>query len=578
MVEMQKGVPMIKASDAVAQYFVRHGINYCFDLVGGMITHLLDSLSKRSDILITPMHHEQAAAFCAEAIGRATKGRHMGLAMGTSGPGATNLITGICSCWFDSIPCLFITGQVNESELKGKLDVRQQGFQELDIVQMAKGVTKYSAQVTSGASFLPELHKACSEAMSGRKGPVLLDVTFNAQREEIDREEAERWISEEWELMEPPGMGKEELSIITTMCRSSIRPLICFGGGAVWADSFETFLGYLRSKGVPYVSTLMGSQWIAKDPLYLGMLGTYGRRSANWAVQNCDLIIVIGSRLDVRQTGADADDFARDAKIVQVDIDPAQLNNRVRADLSVISDSESFIRSLLSERKLFGDTIGWLDEINKKRTIIDHDEYTPCGLTPSSLFRIINEKSAGKAIDFVADVGNHQMWTANLLELDRDHSVHYSGGLGAMGFGLPTSISLAMKNDRKAVNITGDGSVQINIQELDTLRRLDLDVCIIVLNNSSLGMVKNFQDMYFEGNNQSTVIGYSNPDFVSIAKAYGLKAYRVNDNEEFQRAYGESLEHHHPSLIEVMIQDGYECKPRLAFGGKLDEQFPPLKN
>ena len=576
MVDMKKVEPTMKASDAVAQYLVRHEIIYCFDLVGGMITHLLDSLSKCEGIIITPMHHEQGAAFCAEAVGRGTKGGQMGLAMGTSGPGATNLITGICSCWFDSIPCLFITGQVNESELKGNLDVRQQGFQELDIIQMVKGVTKYCAQVTNGASFLPELHKACCAAMSGRKGPVLLDVTFNAQREEIKLEEAEEWISREWEIAGAPEIGEDEMRHITKMCKSSIRPLICIGGGAVWADSMKPFLDYLRSNGIPYVSTLMGAQWIAKDPLYLGMLGTYGRRGANWAVQHCDLLIVIGSRLDVRQTGADAGDFAREAKIVQVDIDQAQLNNRVRTDLSIPSDAESFFRSMLSERPEFGTTARWLEELEDIRKKMERDEYAQSGLTPSSLFRIIHARSVGKDIDFVADVGNHQMWTANLLELDEDQCAHYSGGLGAMGFGLPTSMALSLITDRKAVNITGDGSVQINIQELDTLKRLDLDVCIIVLNNSALGMVKNFQDMYFDGNNQSTVIGYSNPDFVSVARAYGIKAVRVRDPEEFSKAFQDSLEYHHPSLIEVMIEDGHECKPRLVFGGKLDEQYPPL--
>lgn len=576
MSDMERRVSTIKASDAVADYLVQHEIVYCFDLVGGMITHLLDSLSKHSEIVITPMHHEQGAAFCAEGIARATKGKQMGLAMGTSGPGATNLLTGICSCWFDSIPCVFITGQVNESELKGELDVRQQGFQELDIIQMAKGVTKYCAQVTNGASFLPELHKACSAAMSGRKGPVLLDVTFNAQREEIGREEAEEWAAKEWNLSDVPAITDDDMVKLASLCSSSSRPLVCLGGGAVWADSLEPFLEQLRRNGVPYVSTLMGAQWIAKDPLYQGMLGTYGRRSANWAVQNCDLLIAVGSRLDVRQTGADPGDFARNARIVQVDVDPAQLNNRVRTEMSILTDAEAFFRAFLEKELTFGETEEWVHRLNGKRNELECDEYDSAGITPSSFFHVINELSAGTEIDFVADVGNHQMWTACLLELEEGQTAHYSGGLGAMGFGLPTSIALAMRGAKRSVNITGDGSVQINIQELDTLRRLDLDVCVIVLNNSSLGMVKNFQDMYFEGNNQSTVIGYSNPDFVAVAKAYGLSACRVNTVDELRLAYRDALQHHRPTLIEVVMSDGHECRPRLAFGGKLDEQYPPL--
>ncbi len=566
----------MKSSDAVAEYLVRHNITHCFDLAGGMITHLLDSLSKQKGMIITPMHHEQGAAFSAEGIARATRGREMGLAMGTSGPGATNLITGLCSCWFDSVPCLFITGQVNESELKGDLNVRQQGFQELDIVSMVKGVTKYCVQVKKGESFLPELHKACSIAMSGRKGPVLLDVTFNAQREEISAEEAERWISKAWKL-DPVLKDKGWLEELSKLCASSRRPLVCLGGGAIWADSLGPFLELLRRNGVPYVSTLMGAQSLVKDDMYYGMLGTYGRRSANWAVQNCDLLLAIGSRLDVRQTGADPNDFARKAKIVQADIDPSQLNNRVRVDLGIECDAEELFRTFLSGKIVFGDTNEWMNILPEKRKALDFDEYSSSKLTPYGFFKAVNELSAGKEMDFVSDVGNHQMWTAVLLDLDQGQRVHFSGGLGAMGFGLPTAIGIAMRTGRKAVNITGDGSVQINIQELDTLKRLDLDVCVIVLNNSALGMVKNFQDMYFEGNNQSTVIGYSNPDFVSVAKAYGLKACRACTEEEFRTAYGQALRHRGPALIEVMMSDGHECRPRLAFGGRLDEQYPPLQ-
>ncbi len=566
----------MKASDAMARYLVEHKVLHCFDLAGGMITHLLDSLSKQREMVITPMHHEQGAAFAAEGIARATRGKEMGLAMGTSGPGATNLLTGLCSCWFDSVPCLFITGQVNESELKGDSGVRQQGFQELDIVSMVQGVTKYCVQVKKGASLLPELHKACGIAMSGRKGPVLLDVTFNAQREEVSASETDRWIIEPWKL-ENTRTGRGWMNELADICASSKRPLVCLGGGAAWADSLEPFLDMLRKKKIPYVSTLMGSYSLPKDELYFGMLGTYGRRSANWAVQNCDLLLTIGSRLDVRQTGADASDFARNAKIVQVDIDPAQLNNRVNVDLAILCDADDLMRMVISHPLSFGDTKEWTAKLAEKRKTLECDEYSQSKLTPYKFFQVINRLSAGKNLDFVSDVGNHQMWTAVLLELDGGQRVHFSGGLGAMGFGLPTSIGVAMRISNKVVNITGDGSVQINIQELDTLRRLDLDVCVIVMNNSALGMVKNFQDMYFQGNNQSTVIGYSNPDFVAVAKGYGLKAWRVEGVEEFRKAYQEALDHRHPSLIEVMIEDGHECKPRLAFGGKLDEQYPILE-
>jgi len=570
----------VKSSDAVALYLARHSIDYCYEVAGGMITHLLDSLSKQERTTITSMHHEQAAAFAAEGIARCMRGREMGMAMGTSGPGATNLITGIGSCWFDSIPCLFITGQVNKSELKGNRGVRQQAFQELDIVPVVSSITKYAVQVTDAKNLLPQLHKAANIAISGRNGPVLLDITFNAQREEIEDGEALAWAAKKWEWPKPSVGGRPAwLSKLSHMCRRSHRPLVMIGGGAVWADSLDKWLNLMRTQGIPYVSTLMGAQWLTKSSCYFGMMGTYGKRMANWAVQNCDLLLVVGARMDVRQTGAMVEDFARRAKIVQVDIDPSQLNNRIKANLNINCSAEEFFRNVLAGGGLqWGVSQEWMKRLKKTKAKLDVDEYLAPGITPHRLFRVLNKTFEGERVAYVADVGNHQMWAATLLDLDQGQSAHYCGGMGSMGFGLPVSIGVAMRGGGKVINIAGDGSIQMNIQELDTIKRLDLDLTVIVCNNHCLGMVKSFQDAYFEGRNQSTVIGYGHPDFAKVARAFGIKARKVTAVEELQKALREAKAQSHPMLIDVGIALGDVCRPRLLFGCKLDEQKPDLKS
>jgi len=307
------------------------------------------------------------------------------------------------------------------------------------------------------------------------------------------------------------------------------------------------------------------------------MIGSYGNREANWAVQNCDLLIVIGARLDVRQTGADVEDFARKARIVQVDIDPAQLDNRVHADLNICATAESFFNAFTLSASAFPKLEpAWLAELSRQRAQASINEYADWEISPSELFAGLNRVLRGQAVDYVCDVGNHQMWAAQSLRLSVGQAAHYSGGMGAMGFAFPTALGIALQSRNKAVVITGDGSMQINIQELDTLKRLDLDVIIIVMNNAVLGMVKNFQDMYFDGRNQSTKKGYSSPDFTAIAQAYGMPAKRISNAAEMNDIIHTLADHKGPLLIELMMEGATECRPRLAFGSKLDEQYPKL--
>lgn len=568
----------MKASDALAKFLIANRVQTCFELVGGMITHLLDSLAESGQFNIVSMHHEQSAAFAAEGVARHTKGKTIAVAMGTSGPGATNLITGIGSCWFDSVPCLFITGQVNTRELKGNRAIRQQGFQELDIVEVVRSLTKYAVRVDRPEDLLPELHKALSAALSGRQGPVLLDIPNDVQRSDIPDALVEKWLNAPLDIQSDPEVTSTALKELELLCKDAQRPLICIGGGARWADSMDEWLLATDTLGIPYVSTLMGHERVIARNNYFNMIGSYGNREANWAVQNCDLLIVIGARLDVRQTGADVDDFARKARIVQIDIDPAQLNNRVRGDLNICATAESFFKAFPFNATTFPKLEGsWIRELSKQRDRAQLNEYADWEISPSELFKKLNRILAKQTVDYVCDVGNHQMWAAQSLRLSPNQAVHYSGGMGAMGFAFPAALGIAFQSRHKTVVITGDGSLQINIQELDTLNRLGLDLIIIVMNNSVLGMVKNFQDMYFDGRDQSTRKGYSSPSFTDIAVAYGIAAHRIVNAADMDRVLPLLAGHKGPLLIEVMMDGATECRPRLAFGSKLDEQFPQIE-
>jgi acetolactate synthase-1/2/3 large subunit len=369
-----------------------------------------------------------------------------------------------------------------------------------------------------------------------------------------------------------------ELTQLEGLCANAKRPLVCLGGGAKWAASLDAWVSGLERIGIPYVTTLMGQERIRAQKHYFNMIGSYGNRVANWGVQNCDLLIVLGARLDVRQTGSDVQDFARNAKIVQVDIDSAQLENRVRADLAICCDLESFMSHFELSRNTFPELdLTWVADLGAMRRRTDIDEYSDWSISPTTVFRLLNEFNRELGVEYVCDVGNHQMWAAQGIRLGPDQTIHHSGGMGAMGFALPAAIGIALSSSKKVIVITGDGSLQVNSQELDTVHRLGLNLTIVVMNNFSLGMVKNFQDMYFDGRDQSTRRGYSCPSFARLAAAYGIPALQVGNLDELRQALEALVSSTTPLLIEILMKDATECRPRLSFGARIDEQYPRLK-
>lgn len=564
----------MKASDAVALVLAQNKILYGYELIGGMITHLVDSINQLGKTTLTSVHHEQGAAFAAAAVARATHHNILGVALGTSGPGATNLITGIADCWLDSHPCLFLTGQVNTYELKGERNIRQQGFQELDSVALVASITKYAYQVTQIEELLPCLQKAIDMAREGRPGPTLLDIPMDIQRANIDDATVEAILAERSKEIRVE-ICASDTNAISKRLTSAQKPLVLLGGGAVNACNFPHWLEKLEASGIPYIASLKGAEKIPAHANYLGMLGAYGTRAANYAVQNCDLLLVLGSRMDVRQTGANPKDFARKAEIIQIDLMEGQLNNRVQANVSYNMDLNNFFSSLpLSKVKKNSEWPRWAARLQDYLRLSFVDEYSDWSVSPFIICSILSELTKGYALDYVADVGNNQMWAAHTLRLSPGQSMHHSGGLGTMGFAIPTSIGACNATNKPIIIITGDGGAQLNIQELDIIARDKLPILVIVLNNHALGMVRGFQEMYFEGRNSSTYWNGYTSQFKAIGEAYGIKSIMVDDHDAFAAQVSAFLNSPGPTLIEIIMPDARECRPRLEFGRSIDEQYP----
>lgn len=566
----------MKVSDAVAKILAANNVTYGFELIGGMITHLVDSINQYGKTKLVSMHHEQGAAFAAGAIARASNHKQLGVALGTSGPGATNLITGIADCWLDSHPCIFLTGQVNTHELKGELGIRQQGFQELDSVALVNSITKYAVQTLEPNLLPKQLQYAIDTALEGRPGPVLLDIPMDVQRAEIDDYLVEEVLSaiELKNNMTAVTNHLKECDELIEYLNQSKKPLFLFGGGAANSRALPSFIENLSSANIPYVSSLKGSEKVFATDSYFGMIGAYGTRAANYALQNCDLLVVLGSRLDVRQTGAKVEEFAKNAKIIQVDLDKSQLSNRVKCE-SIHANIDDVLNFFIAQG-LPDKAIDWNTELKEKEAFLLIDEYSDWSISPFRLFNCLNEKFKDIPVQYVADVGNNQMWAAHTLRINKNQACHHSGGLGAMGFALPTGIGLHYATNDAVVVITGDGGIQLNIQELDIIAREGLPVMIVLMNNYSLGMVRGFQELYFDGRNSSTYWGGYGCDFQKISQGYQTNSVKVDSLQGFESAVSQFIKNPAPLLVEVTMQDARECRPRLEFGKTLDQQSPQI--
>jgi acetolactate synthase I/II/III large subunit len=567
----------MKVSDYIASFLYVNGIDHVFELSGGMITHILDSIHKINKTKIISMHHEQSASFAADAFGR-VKGIP-GVALATSGPGATNLITGIASCYFDSSPAIFITGQVNTHEQKKDRKIRQLGFQETNIIEMVRSVTKASYMITTAESIPQIFEAAFLIAIQGRPGPVIIDIPMNLQRADIIVNE----VLPVKPKTDKSNIPKDIMVEIIQSIQQSKRPLILAGRGIKASFSQKLFLDFVEKTKIPVVLSLLGLDILPyENKQRVGYIGAYGNRWANHALGDCDLLIVIGSRLDIRQTGADVISFKGDKKIYHIDCESAEINNRISGCIEILADIKDFFISSKNvfAKYTFEEKLEWNERIQKQRSEwSDTNELKDIkGINPNLFIKYLSENS-DQACGYVADVGNHQMWTAQSLRLKEDQVFLTSGGMGAMGFALPASIGLSMANKNKpVVIIAGDGGFQINIQEIQTIVRNNLPIKMIVLNNKCLGMIRQFQDSYFESKYQSTFWGYSAPDFEKIAIAYGVKAHTIIDESEISGAIKKMWENKDaPFLLQVMIDSHVNAYPKIAFGKPITEMEPNSK-
>ena len=574
----------VSKDETVASYLASalpdFGVTHVFELVGGMITVLLDAMHQQPRLTVISMHHEQGAGFAAEGFARMAG--HPAVAMATSGPGATNLLTAIGSCYFDSTPMVFITGQVNRNELRQNGAGRQGGFQETDIVSMSKPVTKWSKTIMKPEEFREDLAKAFRIASSGRPGPVLLDIPMDVQRALIPDSSGPLDLGTKQPSSAEAGSAErsEFLARLKVALQGAERPLILAGGGIRAAGAVDEFRTAVGAWGIPVVTSLMGIDAISEvSPLRVGFLGSYGNRWANWAIAEADVLLVLGSRLDVRQTGSDVDGFREGRLVFHVDVDETELNNHVPGCDVLHDDLTTFLPHALPvlESAVTG-TTPWLAEIaGRKTSWPDTDENVPeTGINPNLAVQQLGEAWPDAAV-FVTDVGQHQMWAAQSIQLGAEQRFLTSGGMGSMGFGLPAAIGAALNVRPSAVGlIAGDGGFQCNIQELQTLVRLQLPVRIVIFDNGCHGMVRQFQQSYFESRYYSTKWGYSAPDFCAVVKAYGVPGWHAEGHDELAIALKEMTAVGGPSLLHLKINEDLNAYPKMAFGRAFGSMEPSV--
>lgn len=551
----------MKLSDFIVKEIYRiTSTDKIFGYIGGMVAHLVDSIYLNKDVEMVNMITEQGAGFSAEGYSRSTG--KLGVAIATSGPGATNLVTPIANAFFDSTPMLFITGQVNTYEYK-KYDLKQCAFQETDIVSIVNPIVKYAKLVTKAEDIKYELQKAIHIAMSGRKGPVLLDIPMDIQRAEIDEN-----LLKSFDYIDT----KTTIDFDCSLIEKSKRPLILVGNGVNLSNATETLRKFLNSTKIPVVQSLLGVDSVLNDYEYnMGFIGTYGNRYGNISLYNSDLLIVLGSRLDIRQTGSKLD-FLKNKKIVHVDIDEQELNCPALDKICVKSDIKDFLE-YLNTKELSINISEWQEYCLKIRKMFPNYEknYNTPNLVLDSIFEKLKE---GDVI--ISDVGQNQVWTAQSAKIKKEQRLFSSGGHGCMGYALPASIGSAVSG-RRAIVITGDGGFQMNIQELEVLKRRKLPVKVIVLNNKNLGMVRTFQELYFDGRCASTVEDYSAPDFEAIAKAYGIGSVSIDSKNFDVEEILSYLNSSSPVVININFEVVTQVEPRLQFGNSIEKASPELE-
>lgn len=541
-------LPQLSGSQAVLEAFIAEGVDTIFGYPGGAIMPIYDALydygEQLQHILV---RHEQGAVHAAQGYAR-TSGR-VGVVFATSGPGATNLMTGLADALIDSTPVVCITGQVF-AHLLGT-----DAFQETDVINITTPITKWNYQVTDAAEIPAVLAKAFHIAKSGRPGPVLIDITKNAQIQKFDYEGYTQ--CDHIRSYRPrPFVRKEYVEQAAELINSAERPFILFGQGVILGNAESEFRAFVEKSGIPAAWTLLGLGALPTGhPLNVGMLGMHGNYGPNVLTNQCDVLIAVGMRFDDRVTGR-LDRYAKQAKVIHLDIDPAEIDKNVKTAVPVWGDCKETLPMLtkLIQQKTYPE---WLQRFRehdeKEHEVVIQNELHPAGdaLTMGEVIRILNELTGGEAI-IVTDVGQHQMVAARYAQINHTRSNVTSGGLGTMGFALPAAIGAKYgAPDRTVVAIAGDGGIQMTIQELGVIQQFGANVKIMILNNQFLGMVRQWQQLFHD--RRYSFVNIASPDFVKVADGYGIPGKKVAERENLKSAIQEMLEHPGSFLLEIMV-------------------------
>lgn len=562
-------------ADLIADFIAAKFFPNVFLVTGGACAFIVDAIGRNQELKFTCFQHEQSAAMAADAIWRTTG--KVGVTLVTSGPGATNLITGIACSWFDSIPSLHITGQVNTNESKDFLGVkvRQAGFQETDIVQIVSTITKWHKKIKSVDDLIESLPRALYEATTGRMGPVLLDIPMNIQKSPITHEQ---WLRAFQGFESSDQVKINDEMYFDVFLENAKRPLVLLGAGLGLSSKFSEAQEWCEKNGIPYVTSWGGLSYLRKtSELYQGSIGVYGSRHANFAIQSADKILVLGSRLDNRQRTGNPFGFAPYASILVVDIDTEELKKySSQVNYQTLNIDLRNIDNLINNLHLNISSSNWLSILDENSSLTNDgfsNSVSDGELNPYNAMINIRKKMGDEPI-VVSDCGAnlcwvYQSWTPSKAIL------FTAGGNSPMGYSLPAAIGAQIANPDKSVFcFIGDGGFQMNIQELQTIVNLKLPIKIVIQNNFGYGIIKQFQDAYFEGRHFATGEGYSLPDFGAIAKAYGINyviVKNLNQIDELQFKEG-------PMIIDMHLPHNALISPKTEMDRFIHDQFPYIKD
>jgi acetolactate synthase I/II/III large subunit len=564
---------MMKLSDYVVQRVVQTGVKHVFLLAGGGSMHLVDSFGRRSEIEYVCNLHEQACSIAAEAYGQYTN--NLGVALVTTGPGGTNAITGLAGAWLDSTPCLFISGQVKRADLIGERGVRQMGFQELNIVRIVESITKYAVTVTDPLSIRYHMDKALHLAGSGRPGPVWIDIPLDVQSAVIDESRLNGYApAEEAHPWERKQLEKQVGAAIDLLNRSE-RPVMLVGNGVRLGKALDEIESLFDALRVPLLTTWKTADIVPDDhPAYIGRPGSIGQRAANFAQQNSDWMLVLGARLDLGQTGYNHRNFAPAAKKVMIDVDPAEIRKvDMDIDVAICVDAGTAVREFIrqSDRVERKERSAWWGRCREWKTrypvILPEYRQEPEGVSTYVLIDVLSEEMSAEDVLVPGSSGTCSEVTMQAFRVKRGMRILNTQGLGSMGFGISASIGACLASGRKrTICVDGDGGFQMNIQELETIRRLNLPIKFFILDNKGYGSIqatqKNYFDGFFVGSNEES--GMSLPDITRVAEAFGLKTAIIYSHENMGEKVRQILEMEGAVVCEVMISPNQTTAPRIS--------------